>query len=375
MKNSNAKVGIVEFFCYTNKKNNTPEKSLAYRFLQDAVVNAVETYLRETQEHELDVRFSCGRKIVVENERKQNPGVIESREEEQKMRVAQYVARTPFYSFDRLILPKDKIDELLHAANLFKHKDLIFKTWNLGKNNPFTASALNLYGERGTGKTLAAHAIASYLGKKIILASYGQIESMYHGEGPKNVEAIFTAAEQQDAVLLIDEADSLLSARIENPRQGSENAINSMRSQILICLEKFNGVVVFATNLVSNYDKAMKSRIRNIKIEMPDEECRRRIWEAHLPTEFPQDDTVVLERLAEIDGVCGRDIRNAVQMTAEIMADEGLPAASYKLLSDSLLKIRRETHEKGQSRDSIKLSPKESSVVTKIIKEGNAEQG
>ena len=148
-----------------------------------------------------------------------------------------------------------------------------------------------------------------------------------------------------------------------------------MRSQILICLEKFNGVVVFATNLVSNYDKAMKSRIRNIKIEMPDEECRRRIWEAHLPTEFPQDDTVVLERLAEIDGVCGRDIRNAVQMTAEIMADEGLPAASYKLLSDSLLKIRRETHEKGQSRDSIKLSPKESSVVTKIIKEGNAEQG
>jgi hypothetical protein len=34
--------------------------------------------------------------------------------------------------------------------------------------------------------------------------------------------------------------------------QGSEQAINSMRSQLLICLEAFSGAVIFSTNLVEN---------------------------------------------------------------------------------------------------------------------------
>ena len=56
------------------------------------------------------------------------------------------------------------------------------------------------------------------------------------GEGPKNVSAIFLAAEEQDAVLFIDEADSLLSKRLVNVSDPSGQAMNSMRSQLLICL-------------------------------------------------------------------------------------------------------------------------------------------
>jgi SpoVK/Ycf46/Vps4 family AAA+-type ATPase len=93
---------------------------------------------------------------------------------------------------------------------------------------------------------------------KIIEASYAHIKSMYHGEGPKNVEALFYAAQAQNAILFIDEADSLLSRRLTNVNQGSEQAINSMRSQLLICLERFKGVVIFATNLVQNYDPAFR---------------------------------------------------------------------------------------------------------------------
>ena len=48
---------------------------------------------------------------------------------------------------------------------------------------------------------------------------------------------IFHAAERDDAVLFLDESDSLLSKRLTNVTDGSAQAINSIRSQLLICLE------------------------------------------------------------------------------------------------------------------------------------------
>lgn len=96
------------------------------------------------------------------------------------------------------------------------------------------------------------------------------------------VKAIFRAAEKQDAVLFLDESDSLLSKRLTNVSDGSAQAINSMRSQLLICLEKFKGVVIFATNLVVNYDRAFLSRLINIEFPMPDQEARMEIWNRHI---------------------------------------------------------------------------------------------
>ena len=62
-------------------------------------------------------------------------------------------------------------------------------------------------------------------------------------------------------MLFFDEADSFLGKRIQNVSSSSDQAINSLRSQMLILLEDFEGVVVFATNLADNYDKAFESRI------------------------------------------------------------------------------------------------------------------
>ncbi len=366
-------IGFVDFYCFTNSANNSEEtKSTSYRILQDTICSAVANYLYETQETKLNIRFSVGCPISGDKPSDQQSGKGQF-EEDQEKRIAQYVARQSQYTFDRLILPKAKIAELRHAANLFKHMDLIFNKWGLRQNGPFTTVALNFYGASGSGKTLSAQAIADYLGKKIIIASYGQIESMYHGEGPKNVEAIFAAAERQNAVLFIDEADSLLSARIANPQQGSENAINSMRSQILICLEKFNGIVIFATNLIGNYDQAMKTRIRSIEFELPDEECRRRIWEIHLPKSFPKDETVIPEALAKISGVSGRDIKNAVQQAAEEMADEGIEACSYMLLSAAIERTKKVNAKDSETKnETIKLTDEEGETLTKALKDAGA---
>jgi SpoVK/Ycf46/Vps4 family AAA+-type ATPase len=227
-------------------------------------------------------------------------------------RARQYTAQKPRFRSEQLVLPNTVKENLLSAVTVIQVESLVFDTWGLRAFEPFPRTALNFHGPPGTGKTLAAHAIAHQLGRPILAASYAEIESKFHGDGPKNVKAIFYAAERDGAVLFIDEADSLLSKRLTNVTQGSEQAINSMRSQLLICLEQFRGVVIFATNLVKNYDKAFETRVRHIYFPLPDEKGRCEIWRKHLPPQLPLAPDVTPESLAHIERICGRDIKNAV---------------------------------------------------------------
>lgn len=233
----------------------------------------------------------------------------------------QFVPVEPLYSFDRVILAnetKQKIEDSL-ATLLCEQK--VFNEWGLYEIQPHPSSCLSFYGPSGTGKTMAAEAVAQKLGKKILKVSYADVESKYHGEGPKMVKAIFLAAQNNDAILFFDEADSLLSKRLTNVTQGSEQAINSMRSQILICLEQFHGIVIFATNLVINYDKAFLTRLISVEFKLPDIEQRKKIWEVHIKPQndgklhklnIPLADDVDISSLAEKYDFVGREIRNAV---------------------------------------------------------------
>ena len=312
----------------------------------------------------------------------------QSEEFDYQKRALQYTAEKPSYTFDRLILNEEPLKEIYRSLTLFSHYDKLYSDWGLSEIDKFPVVALNFYGPSGTGKTLAAHCIADYLHKNIIIASYAQIESMYHGEGPKNVEALFLAAQRDDAILFIDEADSLLSRRLTNVTQGSEQAINSMRSQLLICLEKFKGIVIFATNLAENYDKAFETRIRSIHFDMPDESCRKRIWECHIPGKFPLGEGLTREsvatKLAKEDDFCGRDIRNAVKSVGE---DLILTEKSFAVVDDFLAGIKRVRSRrlKSESKDKpkgkeIPLDNEQKELLTEVIdkatKEGkiNSEQ-
>ena len=229
-----------------------------------------------------------------------------------------YHAEEPRYTFDQVILPEYTLKRIKESADMISPdvREIVFNEWGLNNIVPHAASAMSFYGPPGTGKTMAAEAVANYLKKKIIRASYADIESKYHGEGPKMVKAIFMAAARDDAVLFIDESDSLLSKRLTNVTDGSAQAINSMRSQLLISLEQFNGVVIFATNLVVNYDKAFLSRLISIEFPVPDFNARKNIWQRHLYGEgikIPFDDSINIDELAKkYDSFCGREIKNAV---------------------------------------------------------------
>jgi ATP-dependent 26S proteasome regulatory subunit len=244
-------------------------------------------------------------------------------------RARQYSATKPLWSINRLVAPETLMEELQSSIELIALEPLVFDVWGLREIEPFPRSVLNFHGPPGTGKTLAAHGVASALNRNIIVASYAQIESKFHGDGPKNVEALFHAALRDDAILFIDEADSLLSKRLTNVTQGSEQAINSMRSQLLICLEQHRGVVIFATNLVENYDSAFETRVRHIRFPLPDKNARKAIWCSHLPNQLPLAEDVDLQGLATAsDSFCGREIKNAVIDAACRTARSGRPIIS-----------------------------------------------
>jgi ATP-dependent 26S proteasome regulatory subunit len=272
----------------------------------------------------------------------------------------------PKYRFDQIILDEKIAEELQYAIKFEAVRDTVYGAWGLRSIDPSPKLALNFHGDSGTGKTMAAHALAQVMGKKIIPASYAEIESKFHGDGPKNVKNIFNFAREHNAVLFIDEADSLLSRRLTNVTQGSEQAINSMRSQLLIEIENYDGVVIFATNLAVNYDSAFITRIKSIHFKKPAQAERKRLWEKMMLPSLPLASDIDAEALATIEDVCGRDIKNAVVKAAVKAAIDGKTAITQTDFESALRDIISSNKEvKGAS--PVNLTDNEKQCVTRQL--------
>ena len=239
-----------------------------------------------------------------------------------------FIPQTPRYTFDQIILPDTTRQAIYNSLNSIQHRNLVYDTWGFSEVDPKPKSILNFFGLPGTGKTMSAHAIADRLGKKILCVNYADIESKFMGESPKNLMKAFETAKQTDSVIFFDEADSFLGKRIQNVTQGSEQSVNSLRSQMLILLEEFEGVVIFATNLVTNYDPAFESRIlAHIRFDLPDREARATIIDKMLPSKLPMERRLTHDELLEasdlIDGFSGREIKGAIlSMLLDKASDE-----------------------------------------------------
>lgn len=122
--------------------------------------------------------------------------------------------------------------------------------------------SLLFYGPPGTGKSELARFIAGEMERKTICKRVSDLQSMYVGEGEKNIARAFAEAESEEAVLIIDEADSLLFTR--------ECAVRSWEisftNEFLTRMESFRGILVCTTNRVKDLDRASLRRFTN-KIE------------------------------------------------------------------------------------------------------------
>jgi SpoVK/Ycf46/Vps4 family AAA+-type ATPase len=232
---------------------------------------------------------------------------------------------TPERTLEDVVLPPQTRRALEQALAEVRNQTLIFSRWGLGERHTSGRGlAFNFAGPPGTGKTICAEAIAHALGMKLLVVDYAEAESMWIGETPKNIVAAFRAAVEKDAVLFFDEADAIATRRSAGAPLRSDREANLTVNILLRELEAFNGIVIFATNLAANFDRAFERRIRtHVLFEMPGVEERVRIWQLQIhPKKTPLAPDVDFRGLAERYVVSGGDIKNAVIKAAAAAAAE-----------------------------------------------------
>lgn len=359
-------IKIIVYISSENLKNNMGAIIIEFKH---NLLKIFDNYGLSLARKEVDVKVNPSfniEKFIEQIKRHKKMNNSESLDEfDYELKSKQYIPVAPLYSFDRVILQKDIKEKIEEAIAILQCENKVFNEWGLYEIQPHPSTSLSFFGPSGTGKTMAAEAVAEKLGKKILKVSYADVESKYHGEGPKMVKAIFLAAKNADAVLFFDEADSLLSKRLTNVSQGSEQAINSMRSQLLICLEEFRGIVIFATNLVINYDQAFLTRLISIEFKIPDVETRKQIWNVHIrPIEdgkthklnIPLNTDINIFELAERYEFVGREIRNAVVSACVSVAQAGRNEVSQNDFIKACDKIIAEKKAIAEAKDHTKAA-------------------
>lgn len=270
-----------------------------------------------------------------------------------------FLSREPLFRLEQdLILPAETRTQINECLAKLRFHRKIYIEWNFGSVDPMgVGTVLNFYGPPGTGKTLAAEAMAGTLGVPIISIGIAEIESKYMGETAKNIKRAFAEAAESGALLFFDEADTLLGKRLSSVTQGVDNEVNSMRSTMLIELERFEGVVVFATNFARNYDEAFRSRISyHVKFILPDLEARKALWSRMLVDAIPLNGerNDFIDWCAELsENLSGREIRTCMRLALPkaMMEQSGVePALSLGHLKDSIHQVKLAQTEVASSR-------------------------
>jgi SpoVK/Ycf46/Vps4 family AAA+-type ATPase len=175
-------------------------------------------------------------------------------------------------------------------------------------------------GPSGTGKTLAAEALAHELRLDLYRIDLSATVSKWIGETEKNLRRLFDAAEDAGAVLLFDEADALFGKRSE-VKDSHDRYANVEVSYLLQRVETYRGLAILTTNLKSALDTAFLRRIRFVvNFPFPDATLRDAIWRGVFPAATPTAG-LQFERLAQLN-VAGGNIRNIALQAAFLAAGE-----------------------------------------------------
>ena len=138
------------------------------------------------------------------------------------------------------------------------------------------------YGPPGTGKTLTANLMGKRYNKPVYRIDLSLMVSKYIGETEKNLEKVFSMAENKDWILFFDEADALFGKRTE-VRSSNDKFANQETSFLLQRVEDFPALVILSTNFKENLDKSFERRIQSIiYFPMPNYEERILLWEKAL---------------------------------------------------------------------------------------------
>ncbi|NCG20867.1 MAG: AAA family ATPase [Rhodobacterales bacterium] len=166
-----------------------------------------------------------------------------------------------------------------------------------------TGTLVFFQGPAGTGKTLAARAIANASGSPLIVLEHRESDRRFGSNDTQQIAVALSRAHAEGAVLLIDECDRFLTAAQDGTLESPG---------LLTLFEDARGLVILATNRPAQLAEALDRRVlHRVSFPLPNEQARRRIWRSHVPMALPISDEA-LDVLAARYPLTGGYIKNAV---------------------------------------------------------------
>jgi hypothetical protein len=228
------------------------------------------------------------------------------------------------YRWDDIVLPAEQVGMLQEICIQVRQRRTVLETWGFDRHLAMGKGVNVLFaGQSGTGKTMAAEIIAAELGMELFKVDLSTMVSKYIGETEKNLDRIFTAAREANAILFFDEADSIFGKRSE-VKDAHDRYANIEVGYLLQKMEEYDGIVILATNLRKNLDDAFVRRLHvAIDFPCPEEPDRARIWQKVFPASAPLAGDVDLAFLARNFKLAGGNIRNIALLAAYLAAEDG----------------------------------------------------
>ena len=179
--------------------------------------------------------------------------------------------------------------------------------------NPSSDEAVSMsllfHGVPGSGKSHLARFIANHLDREVVFKRASDIFSKWVGETEQNIRDCFEEAYRKEAVLVFDEADSLLGTREKAAHSWEVTQVN----EFLTWMECHKGIEIFTTNRLTDLDSAALRRF-NYKIEFG----------------FLKPEGVVIFYKKILQPLVGSDLAKGLE--GELKAIQGLTPGEYKVV-------------------------------------------
>ncbi len=234
--------------------------------------------------------------------------------------------------FDDLVLHPETRETLVEMEATVRLRHRVLDEWRFERLVRGRGVSALFYGDPGTGKTMAASAIAAAAGLPLYQIDTNQVVSKWVGETEKNLAEVFRAAESAHAILLFDEADAVFGKRTD-VQSSTDRYANMQTNFLLTQIELFNGVSILTTNRESVMDQAFQRRLTfRIYFPMPEVVEREALWRCLLGDH----DRVALERI-DLRALAKRLVMSGGYIRNAILRGAYLAAASNRPLSTEIL--------------------------------------